>query len=288
MSPTNAALYKNLQNLEGTNLQTANNLATAAQSRLSTPLDLSQYQTTAAAPTAADINNNWVNSSWETPFNTTWSNQQKQLDQKLADQGVAPGSAAYGNAEYNFSQNQQQSLDSYSSSMYGTAAQAAQNNYNETLATNAQNAGLATEQYNQPLNELAALQAGTQIATPSFTPVTSTTVPTTDYASIANSSYQNQLAAYNAQQGASASTYGGLFGLGGSLVTAGGLMLSDRRLKRDIERIGTTAGGVPVYSYRFLWSDTPQIGVMADEVAHLGAVFMGADGFARVDYARIF
>ena len=159
MSPTNAALYSNLQGLEGTNLQTANNLATSAQGRLSTPLDLSPYMTTAKAPTAADING-YANTAWEQPFNQTWTQQQQQLDQKLADQGVAPGSTAYGNAEYNFSQNQQQAMNQYSSGMYGTATTAALGAYNSQLAANGQNAQLATQEYNQPLNSLRRSSPG--------------------------------------------------------------------------------------------------------------------------------
>ncbi|CDN87310.1 hypothetical protein BN948_01730 [Hydrogenophaga intermedia] len=63
-----------------------------------------------------------------------------------------------------------------------------------------------------------------------------------------------------------------------------GFAWSDRRLKRDIHRIGTTPGGAGVYRFRYRWSDDVIIGVMADEVPH-AAVDMG--GFMMVDYRRV-
>ena len=54
--------------------------------------------------------------------------------------------------------------------------------------------------------------------------------------------------------------------------TAAGLMvslmalLSDRRYKRDIERVGQLDNGLPVYKFKYLHDDETHIGVMADEV----------------------
>jgi hypothetical protein len=64
---------------------------------------------------------------------------------------------------------------------------------------------------------------------------------------------------------------------------------SDIRLKRDIAPVGRLADGIGLYRYRYLWSDTLQVGVMAHEVAALkpDAVQRGADGYLRVDYARL-
>jgi Chaperone of endosialidase len=64
---------------------------------------------------------------------------------------------------------------------------------------------------------------------------------------------------------------------------------SDRRLKRDIIPLYRLAGGLMLYRYRYLWSDQLYVGVMAQEVAEVvpAAVLCGADGFLRVDYARL-
>ena len=64
---------------------------------------------------------------------------------------------------------------------------------------------------------------------------------------------------------------------------------SDIRLKRDVAPVGRIADGINLYRYRYLWSDTIQVGVMAHEVAATtpDAVHRGADGYLRVDYARL-
>jgi hypothetical protein len=70
---------------------------------------------------------------------------------------------------------------------------------------------------------------------------------------------------------------------------AGLFLQSDIRLKRDIVAIGQRDDGLTLYRYRYLWSDTEYVGVMAQEVALVrrDAVLRGDDGFLRVDYARL-
>ncbi len=65
--------------------------------------------------------------------------------------------------------------------------------------------------------------------------------------------------------------------------------VSDVRLKRDITLVGRLDDGLGLYRYRYLWSDTVYVGVMAQEVAliHHDAVVKGADGYLRVDYSRL-
>jgi outer membrane immunogenic protein len=67
------------------------------------------------------------------------------------------------------------------------------------------------------------------------------------------------------------------------------VLLSDIRVKRDITRIGQLDDGLGLYRYRYLWSDTVYVGVMAQEVADLypDAVVRGDDGYLRVNYARL-
>lgn len=66
------------------------------------------------------------------------------------------------------------------------------------------------------------------------------------------------------------------------------MIASDRRLKRDIELIGTLPNGLSIYSFNYLWDDDPQIGLMADEVerVHPEAVIEGPFGLKTVDYVR--
>jgi hypothetical protein len=64
---------------------------------------------------------------------------------------------------------------------------------------------------------------------------------------------------------------------------------SDRRLKRDMVLLARRDDGIGIYRYRYLWSDTVYVGVMAQEVAAIApeAVVGDPDGFLRVNYARL-
>jgi hypothetical protein len=64
---------------------------------------------------------------------------------------------------------------------------------------------------------------------------------------------------------------------------------SDTRLKRDIAQVGELDNGINLYRYRYLWSDTVYVGVMAQEVEAVkpDAVLRDEDGYLRVDYRRL-
>jgi hypothetical protein len=68
------------------------------------------------------------------------------------------------------------------------------------------------------------------------------------------------------------------------------IIISDARLKRDIALVGRRDDGLGLYSFKYLWSDTTYVGVMAQEVAliHPEAVVRDAlSGYLAVDYGRL-
>jgi hypothetical protein len=73
-------------------------------------------------------------------------------------------------------------------------------------------------------------------------------------------------------------------------------MMSDRRTKEEILRIGQHPLGLGIYRFRYkapyaeLHGAGRRVGVMADEVAekYPEAVCRHADGYLRVDYGRLF
>lgn len=79
-----------------------------------------------------------------------------------------------------------------------------------------------------------------------------------------------------------------LFGGGAASGAAGGLgllgMLSDRRLKKNIRKLGRV-NDVNIYTFNYQWSEKEEIGVMADEVPW--AVAGQIAGYDFVDYGRI-
>ncbi len=195
------------------------------------------------------------------------------LDSKLANQGLQAGDAAYDTSQQNFNNQKQQAYESARTSAIGQGNQEQQALFAQGLT-----------QYNQPLNTYNALTSGAQVQNPSFTGVPGVNQANTDVAGITNSGYQNQMQAYNANQAG----INNLFSLGGSLGSAA-ILASDRRLKRDIIRVGETSGGIPTYTFRYN-NDPSQVyfGVMADEVMHIpGAAILGDDGFYGVDYSKV-
>jgi len=66
------------------------------------------------------------------------------------------------------------------------------------------------------------------------------------------------------------------------------VMMSDRRLKENIRRIGTTASGLPLYSYNFKGKSETEIGVMADDVEQVMPDAVYQIGlYKAVDYSRV-
>lgn|GEM_PF-3542938 len=67
--------------------------------------------------------------------------------------------------------------------------------------------------------------------------------------------------------------------------------VSDRRRKRDIRHLATLSDGIRLYSFRYLWSDTVYVGVMAQDLLEdtrfRHAVLTDADGFYRVEYDKL-
>ncbi len=100
--------------------------------------------------------------------------------------------------------------------------------------------------------------------------------------------------AFGASQGyantiAGAGQVGAREGIAGALGQAAGaaaMFASDRRLKDDIERVGTREDGLGIYEYTMRHTGERQIGVMADEVAQLRPEALGpvVEGYATVRY----
>jgi hypothetical protein len=66
--------------------------------------------------------------------------------------------------------------------------------------------------------------------------------------------------------------------------------VSDMRLKRDIVLVGRRSDGLGIYRFRYVWSETVHVGVMAQEVALLHPDAVVRDdltGFMAVNYTRL-
>ena len=64
---------------------------------------------------------------------------------------------------------------------------------------------------------------------------------------------------------------------------------SDLRLKEDVQRVGTTVFGLPLYHFKYIGAPETYEGVMAQDVLQVmpSAVSAGADGYYRVNYGAL-
>lgn len=143
----------------------------------------------------------------------------------------------------------------------------------------------AQQQRGFSLNEMNAILNGQQVGMPGMPQFNQAQrSESTQYNQAAQNQYQASLDAYNARQAATQGMMSGAANIAGTA-----MMFSDRRLKRNIRKIGTLARhGVNLYAYDYVWGE-PGVGVMADEVAHIpGAVLTHPSGFAVVNYEVIY
>jgi len=236
--------------------QAANlNLGTIANERSSFLKDYLAQPFNVNAATEAKINE--LGSARLDP---RFAKQQDQMRTQLISSGIRPGTAAYTAAMNDFEQSRNDA-------------------YNQLALTGRQQAfNEASYERAQPLNEISALLSGSQVTQPTFQSTPQASVGGVDYTGLV----QNK---YNADVQQSQAKMGGLFGL-----LSGGIgLLSDKRAKTDIERVGKTDEGTPIYTYRYKDGGPMMMGVMAQEVAKRNpdAVNQRGDGLLEVDYGKV-
>ena len=205
-------------------------------------------------------------------LNPVLEERRNAMDTRLRQQGLMPGTQAYDVAMRSIGEAEN---DAFNQLLLQGRGQA----INEILTERA-----------SPLNEAAALLTGQQVQAPTFVNTPQTGVAPTDYMqaeALRQASLNN---AFNAKNQSYQTQLAGMYQLGstalggvGRIATSG---VSDRRLKREIRRIGTWVNGLPIYVWRYVWGGPLQMGFMADEVAqvHPEAVLTGPGGFFMVRY----
>lgn len=223
--------------------------------------------------------------------------------QRLKAQGITEGSPAWESAMRSLNQqdvdaNQQALLGAMGA--YGDIFNRGMSSRDQALNEALQSRGASIDdrsrelqemllERNQPLQDLQSLMSGGSIQTPGFEGYTQATPwQAPDFMGAAQQQYSDEMGRYNAQQAANAQGMSGLLGLAGSLGSA--FMLSDRRLKRDIIKIGRDkTTGLNLYKFRYIWDKTRHfIGVMAGEVAKVYPDAIGyRGGYMTVDYGKL-
>ena len=137
----------------------------------------------------------------------TFGIQQQSLDTQLANQGLQPGTDAYNNAKNLLAQQQNNAY----TQVANNATQTGLAEQNQLFGQQLQNAQLGNTVANQPINQMLALNSGTQIQAP--TPAQSNAIPT-NVLGAAQLGYGANVNAYNASTANQNAMLGGLFGLG--------------------------------------------------------------------------
>ena len=155
---------------------------------------------------------------------------------------------------------------------------------NAQLSNTARGQGLQEQAYvqNQPLNQFNSLMSSGQVSMPTGVQYTPTQVGQTDVLGAYALNQQAQQANANRAAQANSGMMGGLFSLGSAA------LMSDVRLKKNIERVGTLKPGIDLYAYEYAWGGGSRVGVLAQEVAAVNpaAIVMIGDHMA-VDYVRL-
>lgn len=137
------------------------------------------------------------------------------------------------------------------------------------------------------LNEMNALLTGQQVGMPQMpTFNASGRAETPNILGATQMGYNAAMDQYNAQQAGAGNLMGGLFSLGSAAIS-NPFMFSDRRLKRNLKRVGTHAIGVGIYDYDM--AGYRQRGVIAQEVAAVrpDLVKRHANGYLMVNYGEL-
>jgi hypothetical protein len=225
-------------------------------------------------------------------LNPSLEHDSQVLDTKLANEGYTRGTDEY---------NRQMDLQNKNAEDARTSAILGAGQYGQQL----QGMDLAQGQFanqaygqqvttdaalrDQPINEISTLMNGGQVSLPQFQGYQGGQVANTpigDYymqnAQMANQNYQQQVGLAAQQNAALYGAIGNVAGMG----LYGGLKMSDRRVKTDIQRIGEWLNGLPIYLFRFIGQPLLHIGFMAQDVEKFRPeAVVEINGIKHVNYA---
>lgn len=193
--------------------------------------------------------------------------QTESFEQTMANRGLPMGSEAYteGYGDLVDAQNKAYMDAAFNALDFGTRLRS--QDFGEAVQTEAID-------YNQLAGLLGQVQGQ---------PVTPIGVPGVDVMGPYGMQQQALQNNYMSQSSAASQNSSNFWNTGAALGAA--WLMSDRRLKTNIEKVGETNGGLNWYKFDYVWGEHSE-GVMSDEVAHIpGAVIEHPSGYDMVNYA---
>lgn len=291
LSPEQQALYEsNLANQQATSRIAGQGLANMG-GILGTQFDLSGAPTVGSAEGTRQRVIDAMMS--RTDKRLGQANEQQKSD--LIAAGIRPGTEAYRRAMEEQGQNRNDAM--MQAELAG--GQEAERAFGMDTSNRKNYIAEQLTARQQPLNEINALNSGAQQANPFAGQgyQAGAQVQPDDYQGAYNMLNQYNQNVYNQKQGQRNALLGGAAQLGSAF------LLSDRRLKTDIERIGTHKLGIGIYSWKYL--DIPpddfdmkllkmanwggkSTGVMADELKEvMPEAVVRIGNYDAVDYSMI-
>lgn len=286
LSTQNQALYNQLMGAAG-----------GAAANINQPINTPQLQTQidtsglSALPTQGDYSQDRmrVEDALFSRLNPQLQAGRTSRETDLFNRGVRPGTEAYDRAMGLVGQQENDARTSVllaggqeQSRMFGDALAGRQQGYNEAANNAAFSNNANTGMFGMnlaaraaPINEIAGLMSGSQVNQPGYVPTPQPGVAGVDYAGLETQQYNQQMQRRQ-------NIMSGLFGLGSTV--AG--IFSDERLKENIERVGETDEGTPIYTYNYKAGGPTHMGVMAQE-APKEAVHKHPSGYLMVDYSKV-
>lgn len=183
-------------------------------------------------------------------WNPFFDKQIQDLDNQLRNQGIMPGSTAYQRTMNEAKQTQNQTISGFLAQMQPTA-------FNQAVTS-----------YGLPFQTASSLA---QFGAPSSLPNQFVRVPESqqtkppDIGNIQAQFNQAQQFGYNAQLAQQQALLGGISSIGAAALP---FLISDARVKENIEPVGKTFDGITLYRYTFKGDPTATtfIGFLAQEV----------------------
>ena len=231
-------------------------------------------------------------------FNRSKSNAYSQANLNAINAG---GTEAQRNSAMDLALRQQQAGEATTQGTFGNNAQAmmfgqGMQSNNQNFQQQMQGSQYANQlrqqqiqeglqQRGMGLNEMNALLSGQQVNNPQFQNFGQAGVAQTpDLLNAATAQYGGALNQQSSQNAFMGDMIGGIGNLAAMYFG-----YSDKRLKRDIKRIGTHPRGFGIYRYRFIGERGHRVGVIAQEVQRFvpEAVRAERGGLLKVNYAAL-
>lgn len=197
----------------------------------------------------------------------------------LAVRGLPVGQEAYEDVMQSLARTEQDAMTRAATESIGLGINEASRLFGQDMAAHQQGMADIGFDQNMALQNLAMMLNANPYNTTQIQNPAQYQASPPDLAGLVQGNYANQMGAYGSNMGA-------LGQIGG--MAAMGAMMSDIRMKENIEKIGELPSGIGVYRFNYLSDDAPQIGVMAQDVEKIipDAVheYMGVK---FVDYSKV-